>query len=61
MNDLTLYKEAHRVSGADAFRTFQQHGVLGYLAKHYDTLHTQGGRYIVDDIDDYIANHPAGA
>ncbi len=30
------------------------YGVLDYLADNYDVLHTQGHRWLLDDIDEFI-------
>ncbi|MDR3292986.1 MAG: DUF3791 domain-containing protein [Clostridiales bacterium] len=51
---LEAYKEAHGLSGGDALRLFQRHGVLDYLTEEYDILHSMGELYIVDDIDRYM-------
>lgn len=34
---------------------FKKHGVLDYLGKCYNVLHTTGREYIIDDIDAFIA------
>lgn len=36
-------------------RLFKQYGVLEYLEKFYDVLHTTGREYIIEDIDEFIA------
>jgi hypothetical protein len=43
------------VSGREVMERFRRHGVLGYLARNYEALHTQGFGYILPAIDDYIA------
>jgi len=49
------YKNAHRISGAEAVRRFKAYGVLEYLDSFYDVLHSTGAKYIVEDIDLFIA------
>ena len=49
------YKVAHHMSGKDTLDLFIQFGVLDYLGAFYDVLHTVGDRYIVSDIDEFIA------
>ena len=49
------YKNAHRMKGSDVFRLFKEYGVLDYLSSFYDVLHTFGDKYIVADIDEFIA------
>lgn len=50
------YRHIKGLSGAEVAQVFEKHGVYGYLKKYYEALHTQGERYIVQDIDDYICN-----
>lgn len=48
------YKTEHHVSGgavADEFATF---GVIDYLLKHYDILHSLGRDELLSDIARYI-------
>lgn len=48
------YRHFKGLSGADAARVFEQYGIYGYIKKYFETLHTMGDLYIVEDIDDYI-------
>jgi len=52
---LERYKSEHRISGSEAFSLFKEYGVLDYLNSFYDVLHTFGDKYIVADIDEFIA------
>ena len=56
---LERYKSEHRLTGNEAFRLFKEYGVLDYLSSFYDVLHTFGEKYIVLDIDEYIASRRA--
>ena len=56
---LERYKSEHRLTGNEAFRLFKEYGVLDYLTSFYDVLHTFGEKYIVSDIDEYIASRKA--
>jgi len=49
------YKCEHHIKGKEAFRIFKEYGVLDYLTSFYDVLHTFGDKYIVADIDEFIA------
>jgi hypothetical protein len=49
------YKSEHHIKGKEAFRIFKEYGVLDYLTSFYDVLHTFGEKYIVADIDEFIA------
>ena len=43
------------MKGKEAFRLFKEYGVLDYLSSFYDVLHSFGDKYIVADIDEFIA------
>jgi len=42
------------MSGADAAALFESRGVLDYLYKNYEVLHTQEANFLMDDIDNYM-------
>ena len=44
-----------RLSGAEVAKIFETYGIYGYITKYFESLHTMGDRYIVQDIDDYIS------
>ena len=48
------YKAEKRLSGREAMSLFKQYGVLDYLGRFYDVLHTTGRAYIIEDIDLFI-------
>lgn len=48
------YKTAKGTNGAEAMRRLDSYGVLDYLAEHYGVLHTQGHRWLVAEMDEYI-------
>jgi len=52
---LERYKSEHYMTGEEAFRLFKEYGVLDYLTSFYDVLHTFGEKYIISDIDEFIA------
>ncbi len=33
---------------------FNQYGVVGYLSECYETLHTQGRQWLMDEIDEFV-------
>jgi hypothetical protein len=49
------YKKEKHLSGSDAMDVMSKYGVLDYLAKHYEMLHTQGRQWLMEDIDEFIA------
>lgn len=49
------YRYFKQLSGAETAKLFETYGVYDYVTKYFESLHTMGDRYIVQDIDDYIA------
>ena len=43
-----------RLSGSEVAKIFETYGVYGYITKYFESLHTMGDRYIVQDIDENI-------
>ena len=52
---LERYKYAHNLKGSEVLNLFKQYGVMDYIDSAYDVLHTFGDRYIVADIEEFIA------
>ena len=50
------YRHFKGLSGADVAKTFDKYGIYGYITKYFESLHTMGDYYIVQDIDDYISS-----
>ena len=50
------YKEYKNLSIEDTLLLFYKYGVVDYLEDVFDTLHTQGKNYIMNEIDKYINN-----
>lgn len=55
------YAKAKARSGAEVCALFQRFGVLGYLERGYDVLHTMGEEWLLADIADFLKSrgHPA--
>lgn len=53
---LESYKTSHGISGAQAWKDFEQYDIVSYLAEGFEVLHTQGQDYIIADINDYICH-----
>ncbi len=49
------YKAAEGLSGRSVIELFNRFGVVEYIRKFYEALHTTGARYIVEDINLFIA------
>ncbi len=56
---IECYRLAKKMSGAAVAELFARYGLFDYIMTYFESLHTTGPRYIVDDIDEYIANHAA--
>ena len=50
------YKYLENINSEDIVDLFSKNNVFDYIIKHYDSLHTMGGRAIVDDINLFIGN-----
>jgi hypothetical protein len=50
------YKYLEDKTAKETMEFFNKFDVLNYISKHYDILHTMGGRAIVDDINLFTAN-----
>lgn len=48
------YKTAKGISGKVAVDTLDQYGVLEYLEKNFEPLHTQGKQWLLEEIDEFI-------
>jgi len=45
------YKYLENKTAKEVIELFSQHDVFDYVTRHYDALHTIGGRAIVDDVN----------
>ena len=50
------YKNKHQMNGEEVAILFKQYGVLPYLEDNFEVLHTQGHRWLMDEIDEWINN-----
>lgn len=48
------YKNTKGLEGAEVIELFDRYGVLEYLNEHFEILHTQNHRWILEDIDEFI-------
>ena len=53
------YKVAKGLDGAAVSRLFAERGVDSYLLANYEVLHTQSHQWLVEEIDEYLKQHPA--
>ncbi len=48
------YKNQKGLTGKEVIALFNQHRVFDYIISFYESLHTFGMRYVVDDLDSLI-------
>jgi hypothetical protein len=53
------YKHAKQLSGKESMQILESSGALRYLEENYGVIHTQSPQWIVEDIMNYLTNHPA--
>lgn len=54
------YKNKHQMSGEEIATLFEQYGVLSYLKDNFEVLHTQGHRWLMEEIDELIDKQKNG-
>ena len=58
---IEAYKVAKGATGRQVYSTFKKYGVIDYIKDYYESLHTVGGRYLINDLDRFIATVRAQA
>ncbi|MCD8304092.1 MAG: DUF3791 domain-containing protein [Prevotellaceae bacterium] len=48
------YKNAKGLTGEEAMTVLEKYGLLDYLQRHFDVLHTQGHRWLLTEMDEFI-------
>jgi len=51
------YKFLENKTAKDTIELFTKNNIFDYVMRHYEALHTMGGRAIVDDINLLINRH----
>lgn len=54
---IEIYRRAKALTGRQAYDLFSATGADEYIRTCYGALHTTGERYIIMDIDEFIAAH----
>ena len=54
------YRNVKGLSGAEVVKLFNEYGIMDFIRQFFDLLHISGDEYIVQEIDDYIAEQKAG-
>lgn len=48
------YRYLKKLSGYQTAELFEKYNIYEYIMKYFESLHTMGEMYIVQDIDEYI-------
>lgn len=51
---IEIFKKEIKLTGKEVYELFEKYGVLNYLHNGYDMLHTQGDRWLMNDIKDFL-------
>ncbi len=51
------YKCSKNMSGKEVLDLFNKYNVCEYIIEFYESLHTTGMNYIINDIDEYIFSY----
>ena len=51
---LEMYRVTKKLTGKQAIDLFKQYGIIDYVMSCYESLHTTGTNYIIEDIDLFI-------
>lgn len=52
---IEMYRAAKGISGQEAYELFRSTGADDYVRRSYGALHTTGERYIIEDLDEFLA------
>jgi len=56
---IETYKRRKNMTGKQVITLFSQYKVSEYIIRFFEALHTTGENYIINDIDEYIAEQQA--
>ena len=51
---IEMFAKAKQLSGDKVIVLFQSCGVIDYLDSGYDVLHTQGSRWLISEIEEFL-------
>lgn len=58
---IEIYKSNKNMKGKEVIELFNKYSIKDYIISFYESLHTTGEKYIVNDIDLYINARKATA
>lgn len=54
---IECYRRAKHLNGVAVADLFSKYGLFEYIMRYFESLHVNGDKYLVEDFDEYIANH----
>lgn len=48
------YKFAKKLNGQETWKLFEEKGLIEYICKFYESLHTTSSQNIIADIDEFL-------
>ncbi|MDR1123213.1 MAG: DUF3791 domain-containing protein [Elusimicrobiota bacterium] len=57
---IEAYKKARKLNGAQVYDLFNKYGFFDYITDFYETLHIQGTRYLLEELDEYQRYQDSG-
>ncbi|GHV37702.1 hypothetical protein FACS1894187_15150 [Synergistales bacterium] len=56
---MEIYKQSERLNGKQVLERFTRYNLFDYVIEFYEILHVHGVQYILQDINEYIAESAA--
>ena len=51
---LEIYRSRKELTGKEVYELFEKYNVFEYLRNGYEMLHTQGDKWLLEDIDNFL-------
>ena len=51
---IEIYKYEKKINGEEVYKIFENYGLLKYLSDGYDILHTQGEKWLLEDMNEFL-------
>jgi len=55
---MEIVKRARNLTGRQVYSLFEKYNLVKFVTDFFDLLHVHGEAYILEDIEDYIAQTP---
>jgi hypothetical protein len=52
-----FYKDEKGLSGREAYNYLRENGAVDFITDGWEALHTTSPLYVIDSVDEYIANN----